>query len=584
MITVVMGVRDRRAQLFQCLRSLKDQVEKDLEVIVVDYGGTDGIKKMVEGFGFTYVFTHASIFSRTKALNIGIKRAKGDYILCTDADMVFASNFIQAAKAAANKTALVMCLCRRYNGPIGEGIDFETMLGESYEGHPDSIGACQMLHREVWFKIRGFDEDFVAWGCEDHDIRERTRLLKLREVYIQDKTRFVHMDHEVDDKCAYRNDYLWGWHSRLMKKKAAAGSIVRNENRTWGKVYDKPRKVILNLIATSLVGGVEWIYKGLIEHVDRDKYEMWTIVTTMNGPLEDGYRASSDYFCSITAVPPKDHFELNQDGEGRVAMIKQLTDGIPIAAVHIWNSESGYAFGRQFEGRVVNGMYGEYTADWPFFVKRIKYIRTHMVGKNYLVVCDNMKNAQLFPGIEFKFVHTGIEDPDDAEIPRGDKTCIWVGRASGEKRIEIFMALAELMPDYRFILVAPKSPGFQRVPVNMRFYFGITDRKTIYDLYKSASVFLNTSSVEGLPLSLLEAMKCGCYPICPDIGGISAKLADVGTLLPRDSQADAYARVIRSFTSLPDAEKEALRISVKKAVELHSFKQMVSEITEAWMC
>jgi glycosyltransferase involved in cell wall biosynthesis len=118
----------------------------------------------------------------------------------------------------------------------------------------------------------------------------------------------------------------------------------------------------------------------------------------------------------------------------------------------------------------------------------------------------------------------------------------------------------------------------------MRFHFGITDRKRIYDLYKSASIFINTSTVEGLPLSLLEAMKCGCYPICPDIGGISGKLAEIGTLLPRDSQANAYAKMIRVFTSLPAEEKEALRNSVKKAVEKHSFKQMVSEITEAWMC
>jgi glycosyltransferase involved in cell wall biosynthesis len=82
-VSVIIGVKDRKEQLRRCLISLFSQVFTDFEVIVVDYGGSDtGLKDEVEGVGFTYIHSYASVFSRSKALNIGIRAAKGEYILC----------------------------------------------------------------------------------------------------------------------------------------------------------------------------------------------------------------------------------------------------------------------------------------------------------------------------------------------------------------------------------------------------------------------------------------------------------------------------------------------------------------------
>jgi glycosyltransferase involved in cell wall biosynthesis len=473
-----------------------------------------------------------------------------------------------------------MCLVRRYEGKMSS---YKEMLAKSTPGHPSSIGACQMMHRDHWLKMRGFDEDLVGWGVEDHDLRDRAIMLGLKPKFIEDRTSCIHMDHPVDWDNAYQNNLLWAWHSRLATTRKDAGLIVRNEGREWGKVYKKPRKRILNLVATSLVGGVEMIYKGLIEHLDHEKYEMWTIITTLDGPLQDDYMRVSDYFISITTIPPADHFNECYYGVGRVKAIKQLIRGVEFDVLHIWNSESGYSLGKTWSGRVVNGMYGDYSFNWLFFTRRNALIHKYMGGKNYCIVGDNPENAKLFPDIEFRFIHTGIDDPDVEEVWKDPKSIVWVGRPSDEKQMGLYLDIAKLLPRYTFHVITPYVPEGIIVPSNARFHIA-PSRKEIYNYYKASDIYLNTSSMEGLPLTLLEAMKCGCYPICPAVGGIPNRLKDAGTLMPVTATAQDYADMVEAWRNLPKREKAGVRKKVLEAVKYHSYEQMVKEITEAWQC
>jgi glycosyltransferase involved in cell wall biosynthesis len=77
-------------------------------------------------------------------------------------------------------------------------------------------------------------------------------------------------------------------------------------------------------------------------------------------------------------------------------------------------------------------------------------------------------------------------------------------------------------------------------------FAGRIDNAQITDLYRSASVLVNSSRVDNTPISILEAMACGLPIVSTDAGGIPF-LVENGTtaLLVRPGDPDAMAAAIR---------------------------------------
>lgn len=103
----------------------------------------------------------------------------------------------------------------------------------------------------------------------------------------------------------------------------------------------------------------------------------------------------------------------------------------------------------------------------------------------------------------------------------GDLEVLFVGRAAVEKRIELIEELAtralELQLPVRFTMVGPKQKD--DTP-NLQWYGAVTDRGTIERIYTNSHVILLTSSSEGFPKVVAEAMAFGCIPVVTKVGGI----------------------------------------------------------------
>ena len=89
---------------------------------------------------------------------------------------------------------------------------------------------------------------------------------------------------------------------------------------------------------------------------------------------------------------------------------------------------------------------------------------------------------------------------------------------------------------------------------------GLTDhvffegfQKDVRPYLQAASAFILTSHLEGLPLSVLEAMACGLPCIVTNVGGSAEAVADqvVGLVIPPGS-ADAAAEAIVNLATRPD--------------------------------
>lgn len=96
------------------------------------------------------------------------------------------------------------------------------------------------------------------------------------------------------------------------------------------------------------------------------------------------------------------------------------------------------------------------------------------------------------------------------------KHILWVGRSEKIKKPELFLNIAKLVPDKKFLMIMPETDTqvFKRISnlakqiKNLRIIPGI-ERKNIMDFYKESEYLISTSEGEGFPNVIVEAMKSG---------------------------------------------------------------------------
>jgi len=91
---------------------------------------------------------------------------------------------------------------------------------------------------------------------------------------------------------------------------------------------------------------------------------------------------------------------------------------------------------------------------------------------------------------------------------------------------------------------------------------GEVENKQVQQVYtmQAFDVFVNTSSVEGVPVSIMEAMRFGVPVIAPRIGGIPELVDDkVGMLYDPQKGADGVLEALGVFAALPKERIMAMR-------------------------
>ncbi len=211
LISVVIPLRNRAGiRLQNCLASLRRQTDIDtsaVELVLSDFGSNPehaaDIKRVAEEFGAVTVRTEdQQIWNRSRALNRGIAATNAPITLCTDADMIFESNFLSVILSsikAVGGLGMAVCRCRDLPdlGPERryDETDFSILKSKATIRPTGGTGACQAA-ATAWFKkVGGYDEKYVHWGFEDTDMFYRAKKDGLVPCWIHDRTSMLHQYH-----------------------------------------------------------------------------------------------------------------------------------------------------------------------------------------------------------------------------------------------------------------------------------------------------------------------------------------------------------------------------------------------------
>ena len=211
MVSVIITTKNEEKNIENCLRSIKDQTFKNIELIVVDNSSED---KTVEIAKKYTVKVYSKGPERSSQRNFGAKVASGEYLLYLDADMILSPNVIEKCMEKCEREgidALYIPECI-----VGEGFwikvrDFERSF---YTG--TVVDAVRFIRKDLFEKVEGFDESLV--GPEDWDFDRRIRKIG--------RTGII-------NTALYHNEGRFNMKRYLKKKKYYADGI-KNYVGKWG--------------------------------------------------------------------------------------------------------------------------------------------------------------------------------------------------------------------------------------------------------------------------------------------------------------------------------------------------------------
>ena len=103
------------------------------------------------------------------------------------------------------------------------------------------------------------------------------------------------------------------------------------------------------------------------------------------------------------------------------------------------------------------------------------------------------------------------------------------------------------------------------------------------DWYRAADLMLLTSSREGRPNVVLEALSCGCPVVATDVGGTAEVLPDHGRMLAINRDPGAVAAKLTGLLDAPPAP-DTLRASVAElswGASIDALEGLLSSLIEA---
>lgn len=258
--------------LDDCLQSLKKQTFKEIEVIVVDNGSTDGSVSFLENkYPWVKIVAFDKNYGFAKAINKGVLESSGEYVIFLNNDTAVDKKWVQE---------LVKCISKHkdmfsINPKILNFFDHQKIDGVGIEinevGQARSIGweqqdtgqfnkemeifgatgGAALFRKDIFLKAGMFDENYFMYS-EEVDLAFRAQFLGYKSFYCPKAV--VYHKHKASSK--KRPQHLEYWQFKNMTQtiiKDFPNSILV-KNWRWLKIV----LIHFNTILYQLKNGFFW--------------------------------------------------------------------------------------------------------------------------------------------------------------------------------------------------------------------------------------------------------------------------------------------------------------------------------------
>lgn len=240
MISVLLATYNWPEALSLCLQALREQTNKDFEVIICDDGSRDETKKVISEFQkdfpvpLKHLWQEDQGFRKTLILNQGIETAQGNYLVFLDGDCIPQRDFIAQHLKLSETNHLVTGSRILSNQQLTESLcanghwshkklitnaviwgikgflnkwlplfiklpNYSGRLYKKFEWR--RIKGCNMACWKSDAKaIGGFDESLLGWGHEDADFIFRLQNNGVIRKSGAWATEVIHLWHKMADK------------------------------------------------------------------------------------------------------------------------------------------------------------------------------------------------------------------------------------------------------------------------------------------------------------------------------------------------------------------------------------------------
>ena len=192
-------------RLFWMLYSLNKQACKVLVVDGSDSGQFKENQNIIKRFsGVNHYALPCHEFNKCKLLNFGITQAKTDWIMCTDADYIFRSDFLKVCQGVRSEDRILFKEVKMlkkiniFNKRLDKwdwGGCFEDPSSPYNTFGRKANGACQYASKK-WFLDNLYDENMKGWGAMDNMTKWKALASNLEEFWIEG-SEILHQHHKL---------------------------------------------------------------------------------------------------------------------------------------------------------------------------------------------------------------------------------------------------------------------------------------------------------------------------------------------------------------------------------------------------
>lgn len=196
-------------------------------------------------------------------------------------------------------------------------------------------------------------------------------------------------------------------------------------------------------------------------------------------------------------------------------------------------------------------------------------------------VCCIYNGVKDLPALNIEYKASFVDQLNEIK-KQYNKIVMCIARISTQKRFDIFLAIAQLMPEYAFVWIGNKEQMIN-LPTNV-FCLGEADQAFAY--IRFADVFILPTNYEGLPMSLLEALAYAKPIVATNVGGIS-EILDNHNGFVVENKPEEFAEKIRLILSDPVAynrfsekarEQYLKHFTIEKMVD--GYSRIYNELTK----